>query len=136
MKKATTPGPLQGKPQPVPFLGTIVQSTSESVCPRNGDLTAALTPFRTAVPFRGQITQNLSGLSPKRDCGSKGVNKKEVSRIAQDEKKIKIGHSRSRHIRTHVAWKTESGHFCEEMNGLRQHVIYTYPWRALTGGHS
>ena len=31
-------------------------------------------PFRTAVPCRGQITYNLSGLSPKRDCGSKGVN--------------------------------------------------------------
>ena len=28
------------------------------------------TPFRTAVPFRGQTTRNLSGLSPKRDCGS------------------------------------------------------------------
>ena len=32
------------------------------------------TPFRTAVPFWGQITWNLSGLAPKRDCGSKGDN--------------------------------------------------------------
>ena len=31
--------------------------------------------FRTAVPLWGQITYNLSGLSPKRDCGSKGVKK-------------------------------------------------------------
>ena len=35
---------------------------------------AKIDPFRTAVPFRGQITLNLSGLSPKRDCGSEGVN--------------------------------------------------------------
>ena len=30
-------------------------------------------PFRTAVPFLGQTSQNSSSLSPKRDCGSKGV---------------------------------------------------------------
>ena len=30
-------------------------------------------PFRTAVPFWGQITYNLCELSPKRDCGSEGV---------------------------------------------------------------
>ena len=30
-----------------------------------------LIPFRTAVPFWGQTTWNLAGLSPKRDCGSK-----------------------------------------------------------------
>ena len=28
---------------------------------------------RTAVPFRGQTSQISSSLSPKRDCGSKGV---------------------------------------------------------------
>ena len=32
-----------------------------------------LTPFRTAVPFWGQTTWSLSGLSPKRGCGSKKV---------------------------------------------------------------
>ena len=32
-----------------------------------------LSPSRTAVPFGGQITYNLTGLSPKRDCGSKRV---------------------------------------------------------------
>ena len=31
-------------------------------------------PFRAAVPFWGQTTNSLSSLSPKRDCGSKGVN--------------------------------------------------------------
>ena len=31
----------------------------------------ALSPFRTAVPFWGQIPYNLTSLSPKRDCGSK-----------------------------------------------------------------
>ena len=30
-------------------------------------------PVRTAVPFWGQTSQILSGLSPKRDCGSNGV---------------------------------------------------------------
>ena len=30
-------------------------------------------PFSTAVPFWGQTTSYLSGLSPKRDCGSKRV---------------------------------------------------------------
>ena len=34
-----------------------------------------LNPFRTAVPFWGQTTRNLTGLSTKRDCGSKRVNK-------------------------------------------------------------
>ena len=33
-------------------------------------------PFRTAVPFWGQTTQTSSSLSPKPDCGSKGVNVK------------------------------------------------------------
>ena len=33
-----------------------------------------LNPFRTAVPFWGQSTWSLTGLSPKWDCGSKGVN--------------------------------------------------------------
>ena len=35
--------------------------------PQNG------TAFRTTVPFWGQTTQISSSLSPKRDCGSKGV---------------------------------------------------------------
>ena len=33
----------------------------------------AINPFRTAVPFRGQITSSLSGLSLKRDCVLKGL---------------------------------------------------------------
>ena len=32
-----------------------------------------LDPFRTAVPFGGQITWILTGLSPKRDCSSRRV---------------------------------------------------------------
>ena len=31
-------------------------------------------PLRTAVPFWGQTTQISNSLSPKRDCGSKGIN--------------------------------------------------------------
>ena len=34
----------------------------------------SVNPFRTAAPFWGQTTQISSRLSPKRDCGSKGVN--------------------------------------------------------------
>ena len=30
--------------------------------------------FRTPVPFWGQISLNLNGLSPSRGCGTKGVN--------------------------------------------------------------
>ena len=33
-----------------------------------------INPFRTAVPFRGQTTYNLSVLSPQWKCGGKGVN--------------------------------------------------------------
>ena len=43
------------------------------VSPQNG--TAVLNPFRTAVPFWGQTTSKLSGLPPKRDCGSKRVER-------------------------------------------------------------
>ena len=43
----------------------------------------SLNPFRTAVPFWGKILENLSGLSPKRDCGSKGVNKTSGLRARQ-----------------------------------------------------
>ena len=32
----------------------------------------SLNPFRTAFPFWGQITYNLSRFPPKRECGSKG----------------------------------------------------------------
>ena len=43
-------------------------------------ITLYFNPFRTAVPFWGQTTRNLSGLSPKRDCGSKRVNQYQVLR--------------------------------------------------------
>ena len=39
----------------------------------NEALTGPFNPFRTAVPFLGQTTQISSRLSPKRDCGTKGV---------------------------------------------------------------
>ena len=35
-------------------------------------------PFSTAVPFWGQTSQISGSLSPKRDCGSKGVNQPHV----------------------------------------------------------
>ena len=37
-------------------------------------ITTTVKPFRTAVPYRGKTTRNLSGLLPIRDCGSKRVN--------------------------------------------------------------
>ena len=36
-------------------------------------LSTGCNPFRTAVPFWGQITQSLTDLSPKRDCSTKRV---------------------------------------------------------------
>ena len=36
-------------------------------------LSTGCSPFRTAVPFWGQITQSLTDLSPKRDCSTKRV---------------------------------------------------------------
>ena len=39
-------------------------------------LLVALNPFRTAVPFWGQTTWKWSRVSPKRDCGSKRVNRR------------------------------------------------------------
>ena len=35
-----------------------------------GIISNRLNPFRTAVPFWGQTTRSLTGLSPERDCGS------------------------------------------------------------------
>ena len=34
---------------------------------------SSIDPFRTAVPFWGQTSQMSSSLSPKQDCGPKGV---------------------------------------------------------------
>ena len=48
-------------PSPSTAVGTLL---SESI----------INPFRTAVSLWGQTTQISSSLSPKRDCGSKGVN--------------------------------------------------------------
>ena len=38
---------------------------------KNDVLFLPLNPLITAVPFWGQTTRKLTGLSPKRDCGSK-----------------------------------------------------------------
>ena len=42
-------------------------------------------PFRTPVPFWGQLTYFLTGLSPKRNCGSKRVKS-----VSQTEPKVEI----------------------------------------------
>ena len=44
----------------------------DAVC---GMIQTVFNPFRTAVPFWGQNTWNLTGLSPKQNCGSKRVKK-------------------------------------------------------------
>ena len=44
-----------------------------SILPRHSR-TININPFRTAVPFWGQITQFSNSLSPKRDWGPKRVN--------------------------------------------------------------
>ena len=43
------------------------------LCCMSTDRKNGLTPFRSAVPFWGQTTWNLTGLSPKRDCDPKRV---------------------------------------------------------------
>ena len=53
-------------------------AAAKTICDR-----VFLNPFRTAVPFWGQITQKLTGLSPKRDCGSEGVKREVVSPLAK-----------------------------------------------------
>ena len=40
---------------------------------KNCTFSPYVNPFRTAIPFWGQTTLISSSLSPKRDCGSKGV---------------------------------------------------------------
>ena len=60
--------------------------------------------FRTAVTFWGQLTQNLTALSPKRDCGSKRVNT--VIRWFGWKKHEKIRRN------------TASKHYLEERNAL------------------
>ena len=41
-----------------------------------GPSESKINPARTAAPFLGQTAWNLTGLSPKRDCGSKRVDDK------------------------------------------------------------
>ena len=43
-------------------------------------------PFRTAVPFWGQTTKNLTGLSPKRDCSPKRVNIRATKKVVQSRR--------------------------------------------------
>ena len=44
-------------------------------------------PFRAAVPFWGQTSHISSSLSPKRDCGSKGVSKMLPDSVLTQRKK-------------------------------------------------
>ena len=49
-----------------------------------------INPFRTAVPFWGQNSQCSSSLSPKRDCGSKGVNNYKTRMIPEPRELINL----------------------------------------------
>ena len=55
-------------------IGGVSTRSENGVLPVKGSVASGQMTiiFRTAVPFWGQTTWNLSSLSPKRDCGSKG----------------------------------------------------------------
>ena len=53
--------------------------------------------FRTAVPFWGQTTWNLTGLSQKRNCGSKGVNGLRRVFFVRFTKKKQLVYGESKH---------------------------------------
>ena len=55
---------------------TLVGRKHISAKKRKTEMTGPRNPFRTAVPFWGQTTRNLTGSSPKRDCGSKRLDPK------------------------------------------------------------
>ena len=55
----------------MPGLESLLEANSMSVPVEFGDL---INPFRTAVPFWGQTTCNLSGLPPTGDCSFCRVN--------------------------------------------------------------
>ena len=59
----------------------VLPTPNDFLVPPRRDVSTAFNPFRTAVPFWGQITQISSGLSPKRDSGPKRV--KAIFRLNQ-----------------------------------------------------
>ena len=65
-------GSLPSMPCYIPYPRQTPTITAARVHSRTSP-SVGLNPFRTAVPFWGQTASNLSGLSPKRDCGSKRV---------------------------------------------------------------
>ena len=60
-----------------------------------------LNPFRTAVPFWGQLTYNLSELSPKRDCGSSMY-------VSVNHGARRRGKRCGRYVRKHVVGEEET----------------------------
>ena len=77
---AAEPSTLRGQTE-FPRWGTKKTFKSQVICPHNRTAVLkrvhthwSINPFRTAVPFWEKSTWNLSGLSPKRDCGPKRVN--------------------------------------------------------------
>ena len=55
-------------------------------------------PSRTAVPFWGQIALNLSGLSPKRDCGPKARIPFHMSNRPSQMDHLQIDHPHKHHL--------------------------------------
>ena len=73
---------------------------------------AALTLFRTAVPFGGQTTDNLGRLSPKGDCGSKQNGKTVDTSKGKGEDfclALSQATSRSAHSRRNVRRRIREG---------------------------
>ena len=71
LEKSEVPGTgkFSGRIYALPMLGGGTKNTGRLL-----EMRVGLTPFRTAAPFWGQSTWNLTGLSPLRDCGFKRVN--------------------------------------------------------------
>ena len=61
-----------------------------------------LNPFRTAVPFWGHTSQISSILSPKRDCGPKGVNPPQRALERAERKEAVRGHSFRSYVKSRV----------------------------------
>ena len=66
-------------------------------------------PFRTAVPFWGQTTWTLTGLSPKRDCGSKSVKRGETWTHVIDRHADHLLSRQGRRLEQNIHTKTSAG---------------------------
>ena len=75
--------------KPLKSQATRPQLSPKRDCRPKRSIVATYSPFSTAVPLRGQTTQNLTRLFPNRDCSFKRV-RSGVHEVQRQEIKIKI----------------------------------------------